>query len=67
MIKKPHRECPECGGKASMHKSNGEAIIYYCECNKCHLRTRDCTSAHEAAKSWETDDKEYFFLQARLI
>lgn len=61
MVKKPERKCPKCGGIARLHKNNGVETTYYCECDDCHLRARDCKSMYEAVKSWETDEEQYFF------
>ena len=67
MGKKLERKCPACGAKGSLLISGGTETTYYCECEECHLRTRDYKTMLAAVVSWETDNKEYFFLQERLI
>ena len=61
-----NRTCPECGGSGRLKKAGGTETTFYCECEKCGLRTRDYRSAKTACFSWEHDRKEYFFLQERI-
>lgn len=67
MGKKLERRCPACGGKGSLLVSNGTELTYYCECDECHLRTLDHKSMAGAVRSWQTGDKNSFFLQERLL
>ena len=56
------RKCPSCGGSARLCKTNGvDDKTYYCECEKCGLRTRDYKTQIGAITSWNTDKEEYFF------